>query len=48
MARLWHHTFYEALRVVPEEQPVLLTEAMYGTRVNRERMVEIMFDVCMH
>ena len=44
MEKIWHHMFYNELRVAPEEQGVLLTECALFSKASKEKKCQIMME----
>ena len=44
MEQIWHYIFSEELKVSPRDHNVLLTEPSLNPKINREKMVQIMFE----
>lgn len=42
MEKLLHHTFYNELRVAPEEHPIVYTSTLTNGKGNRERMFQVL------
>ncbi|EGG20683.1 actin [Cavenderia fasciculata] len=44
MEKMMHHIFYQELRVSPDEHPLLITETPNTQKVNRDKMLQILFE----
>ncbi|KAI6648677.1 actin [Oopsacas minuta] len=44
MEHIWHHMFYNELRVTPAKCGVLLTESPFNPKSNQEKICQIMFE----
>eukprot|EP01084_Bolivina_argentea_P293135 504125_1 len=44
MEKIWHHTFYNELRIQPEEHAILMTDTPFASNKDREKMTQIMFE----
>jgi centractin len=44
MERIWQHLYTNELKTIPEEHPVLLTEAPLNPRANRDQAAQIFFE----
>lgn len=39
--QIWHHSFYQVLRVAPEEHPLMMTEPPLTTASDKEKLSKV-------
>jgi len=44
MTKVWHYTFFNELRIQPDENAILMTESIQAPKRNREKAAEILFE----
>uniref|UniRef100_A0A8C0Q694 Uncharacterized protein n=1 Tax=Canis lupus familiaris TaxID=9615 RepID=A0A8C0Q694_CANLF len=44
MEKIWHHSFYQVLRIAPEQHPLMMTEPPLNTMPSKEKMSQILFE----
>ena len=44
MSKVWHHAFYNELKIAPEEHTVLLSEPPLNPPSKKEKIMELMFE----
>jgi actin-related protein len=44
LEKIWHHTFYNELKISPEDHSIILTENSFNTKQNKEKMEQIIFE----
>ncbi|KAJ5075102.1 actin [Anaeramoeba ignava] len=44
MEKMWHHIFYNELKIAPEEHPVLIADSPFNPKSSKEKIQEIMFE----
>ena len=44
MEKIWSHTFYNELRISPKSQSILLSDIPLNTKLNKEKITQIMFE----
>ena len=46
MEKVWHHTFYNELRLNPAEYSVIMSEPPHNPKENREKTIEVLIRYC--
>ncbi|XP_010633999.1 actin-85C isoform X1 [Fukomys damarensis] len=44
LEKIWHHSFYQVLRIAPEEHPLMVTEPPLNSASTKERVCQILFE----